>query len=153
MPVAPATADTWRLWIDGTAAPNPGRIGLGVVLESPDGQRHENAVRATEGCNNVAELQALLHGLSLALDAGARAIAIYSDSDFVVRHVGGDGHTDVAPLEALVRRARTAMAAFAVATLHWIPRHRNGAADRLARQAIGLAPKPALRPVSRKRRR
>ncbi len=41
---------------------------------------------------------------------------------------------------------------FAQASLHWIPRHRNGEADALARAALGLAPKGPAK-LKRKQRR
>jgi len=153
-PAAAADEDSaWRLWIDGTAAPNPGALGLGMVLEAPGGERHRAALRAAHGCNNTAELRALLQGLHLAWNAGARHLVIFSDSDFVVRHVLGMHRTRIAPLQALVNEARHALKAFDGVALRWIPRHRNGEADSLARSALGLSPKPATRPISRKRRR
>lgn len=157
-PDAPSEASnpgsaTWRLWIDGTAAPNPGPLGLGIVLESSGGEQHRMARRESYGCSNAAELKALIQGLSWAQQTGVRHIDIFSDSDFVVRHVGGEVRTRTAPLQALVAEARTLLLGFRIATLNWIPRHRNGEADALARSAVGLAPKPAKRPVSKKRRR
>lgn len=143
----------WRLWIDGTAAPNPGPLGLGIVLESSGGEQHRMARREPYGCSNAAELKALIQGLSWAQQSGVRQLEIFSDSDFVVRHVGGEVHTRTAPLQALVAEARSLLQGFHIATLNWIPRHRNGEADALARSAVGLAPKPAKRPVSKKRRR
>jgi len=150
----PESGAVWQLWCDGTAAPNPGRIGLGVLLVGPDGAHsHHSLAPGGGGCNNVAELSALRHGLQLASAAGATRLAVYSDSDFLVRHVGGECATGVAPLAALVTDIRTRIEAFEQVSLHWIPRHRNGEADRLARAALGLKEKPALRPISRKRRR
>jgi len=143
----------WCLWIDGTAAPNPGPLGLGIVLESPAGERQEVSVRAASGCSNMAELQALLGGLKLARKFGARGLRIFSDSDFVVRHASGEQTTASVALQAVVTEVIAELANFRWATLHWIPRHRNGMADALARHALGLEPKPAHRPVSKKRRR
>ncbi|WP_227816628.1 ribonuclease HI family protein [Nitrogeniibacter aestuarii] len=151
--VAPAEAvSLWRLWIDGTAVPNPGALGMGVVLEAPDGSTRRESLRGHHGCSNAAELHALIHGLALARDAGITALTIFSDSDFVVRHVGGEQQTRSERLRELVLDARKALHAFEHAELFWIPRHRNSEADTLARGALGLAPKPANRPISRKRR-
>ena len=71
----------------------------------------------------------------------------------MVRHVRGEQITRVATLQALVAAAQAALHRFETVELRWIPRHRNGAADALARAALGLRPKPATRPVSRKKRR
>jgi len=141
------------MWCDGTAAPNPGALGLGIVFESPDGTRRLDSIRLPHGCNNTAEIQALMRGLTLAREARIRSLHIYSDSDFVVRHVLGQQHTEVERLKILVAQARALMAHFEQVTLEWIPRHRNGEADALARAVLGLTPKPAKRPVSLKRGR
>jgi len=152
----PANIDNpgeWQLWIDGTAAPNPGRVGLGVVLLAPDGTRTTDArAPGLSGCNNVAELSALALGLTLARASGARRLAVFSDSDFVVRHVSGSALTRIRPLAQLVRDTQDQLDAFESVRFLWIPRHRNGEADRLARAVLGLKEKPAQRPISRKRR-
>lgn len=70
-PADPATL--WRIWFDGAAHPNPGRIGLGAVLLGPAGQRVDFCGLAPDhGCNNEAELLAVAKALELARDAGAR---------------------------------------------------------------------------------
>jgi len=141
------------MWFDGSAAPNPGRIGLGILLESPDGTQHPHSLHLPHGCNNAAETHALIHGLTLARHTGITHLQIYSDSDFVVRHVNGLQHTEIMPLKALVEEARGLMAQFESAALVWIPRHRNALADALSRDALGLPPKPASHPGKRPSRR
>ena len=50
----------WHIWFDGSACPNPGRIGLGVFVLGPEGQQREySGLAAQGGCNNEAELLAL----------------------------------------------------------------------------------------------
>lgn len=150
--IAAPTSDVWRMWFDGSAAPNPGALGMGVVFESPEGERWRDASRLPHGCNNSAEMHALMRGLQMARDMGIRRLAVYSDSDFVVRHVRGEQRTGIAPLKTLIEEARGLMAGFEHVHLTWIPRHRNGEADTLARAALGLPSKPAKRPISARRR-
>ncbi len=151
-PADPATL--WRIWFDGAAHPNPGRIGLGAVLLGPAGQRVDFCGLAPDhGCNDEAELLAVAKALELARDAGARHLLVHGDSDFAVRHLRGEAHTDVARLAPLIERTQRALADFASVQLQWVPRHRNPDADRLSRAALGLPDKPALRPVARRRRR
>lgn len=146
------SAPQWQLWVDGTALPNPGRIGLGVVLSDPTGQRQsQSQAPGQQGCNNSAELQALCLGLRLAAAAGARHLQAYSDSDFVVRHVLGQQQTAVPRLLPLIAAARELLAGFETVELRWLPRHRNGEADLLARAAVGLGAKLS-KPPRRKRR-
>lgn len=153
-PAPPPEDPVWQIWCDGSAFPNPGRIGLGVLLLDPGGLRHEfSAPTSSSGCNNEAELLALEQALRLAHSAGARAVMLRSDSDFVVKHVNGLQQTDVVHLQTLVQRVRAQLDSFSRSTLAWIPRHRNQDADRLSRAALGLPEKPGLHPGVLRRRR
>lgn len=147
-------ADCWQGWFDGAAFPNPGRIGLGAVLFSPAGERHElSTLAAASGCNNEAELLALLAVLDLATKLGAQAIRLHGDSDFVIRAGQRDrarAITAVPRLVPLLARLNAALEGFKVVSLVWVPRHRNGEADRLSRQALGLPHKPAAVPGRKK---
>lgn len=145
-------ASEWLAWFDGAAAPNPGRLGLGALLMGPGGKRLEHSSLAGHGCNNEAELLALCQALEMAHQAGVRRLTVRGDSDFVVRHVQGLAHTAVPRLVDLLQRVATSLLRFDAVDLQWVPRHRNGDADQLSRQALGLVAKPVLRPVSRRLR-
>ncbi len=144
----------WQLWFDGSAQPNPGRLGLGAVLVGPGGERRDCSVLAPgSGCNNEAELLALAKALELARDAGARHLVLRGDSDFAVRHLRGEAVTQVGRLQALVAVIRGQFEGFASVRLEWVPRHRNPDADRLSRAALGLPDKPAGHPGTKKKKR
>lgn len=149
----------WQGWFDGTAVPNPGRIGLGIVLSGPQGERHELSVATGKpGCNNEAEMQALIALLELAIKHGVRQIKLCGDSDFAIRAArswqnAAEPITRVPRLEALLGRLNALLDRFESVAPTWIPRHRNGVADTLARQALGLPVKPAAAPRNKKRAR
>lgn len=148
-----ALGPIWQLWFDGAAHPNPGRMGVGAVLEGPDGQRMEfSGLAPGHGCNNEAELRALGKALELARAAGAEHLLARGDSDFVVCHLKGEAQTVVIHLQQLIDAVQAQIGQFASVRLEWVPRHRNPDADRLSRAALGLPDKPALRPASRRRR-
>ena len=139
-----ASESTWQAWFDGSALPNPGKIGIGVVLQAPDGSICEHSVLAREsGCNNEAELQALCVLLELARDRGVRRLQIQGDSDVAVRYANGTDVTEIARLLTLICRSQALLGEFDEVNLHWVPRHRNGVADELSRRALGLPAKPA----------
>ncbi|HEU0186266.1 MAG TPA: ribonuclease HI family protein [Gallionellaceae bacterium] len=143
MPIHPAEPDLWQVWFDGSALPNPGKIGIGILILSPDGQRLEQATAPNlHGCNNQAELHALIAGLTLAHHSGAGRLLVRGDSDVAISHVKGTSSTQVASLTPLIAEARNWLARFEHVELQWVPRHRNAVADRLCRQALGLPPKP-----------
>ena len=133
--------------------PNPGKIGVGVLLAAPDGRREEKSVLLSgSGCNNEAELHALCTALDMAAAAGARRLVLRGDSDVALRYVRGPDGTQIARLRLLVAGARDRLRRFDEVQLLWIPRHRNCDADRLSRQALGLPPGPAGIAGSRRRR-
>src|SRR5579859_3399005 len=78
------------LHVDGGARGNPGPAAIGVVLSDPAGD-----VVATfsdtigEATNNVAEYRALLRGLELAAEHGAREVRVINDSELVARQLTG----------------------------------------------------------------
>ena len=139
----------WTLWCDGSAVPNPGRMGLGAVLRGPDGAAPHHICEATTftGCNNEAELRALLAALqwlAQQVPAAATTVQVFSDNSVLVAPLGARTVPPIARLTSLFDEARHALQAFAHAQLQWIPRHHNSAADTLARTALGLAPKVAV---------
>jgi ribonuclease HI len=134
-----SVASYWQGWFDGSARPNPGDIGIGVLLLAPDARCFEKSERLSgSGCNNEAELQALCALLELAFAAGARHLQVRGDSDVAIRYVNGPEATAIEPLRTLVLRARELMVHFDDVQLIWIPQQRNAEADRLSRQALGL---------------
>jgi ribonuclease HI len=144
----------WTIYCDGSAMPNPGRMGMGVVLCAPDGTRHTLAQAThTTGCNNEAELRALLLALGELQARGASALLVYSDSSILVEQLGGKAAPPIVRLNDLFDEARTLLQSFAVVNLQWIPRHRNAQADALARAALGCAPKPPAKAFGKRRKK
>lgn len=142
----------WFVYCDGSAVPNPGRIGLGAVFIEPDGTRHTLSQAANEdGCNNEAELRALLVTLQELKLRGADTLLIHCDNSIVVEQVGSSTAKPIARLAYLFDEARALLHSFDQATLVWIPRHRNSEADALARAALGITEKRVVK-TSKKRR-
>lgn len=154
-PVTPSPGpEIWRAWFDGAAAPNPGKIGLGVVLIAPDGTRMEQSLATNRhGCNNEAELLALSLTLDMAEAAGARALEICGDSQAAADWIRGTDTTRIEPLAALVSSIRIRILGFGSVSVSWIPRHKNKEADRLSRQALGLSEAEATTRSKRHKRR
>jgi len=142
----------WTVHCDGSAMPNPGRMGVGAVITAPDGTKHtlSQATHAI-GCNNEAELLALTLALQDLRARGATTVRAYSDNSILVEQLGAARARPVARMAGLFDEARALLGSFAHAQVQWIPRHRNSEADALARAALGFAPRPPAR--FRKRRR
>jgi hypothetical protein len=79
----------WRMNFDGSKM--RGGLGAGVVLISPKGDKPHYVLQIhIAASNNVAEYEALVHGLKLAKEIGIRRILCFGDSDLVVHQVSGD---------------------------------------------------------------
>ena len=135
----------WVIHCDGSASPNPGRMGLGAVLTGPDGSvRHQISEATTfTGCNNEAELRALVLALRWLAQQGlaaSAAVHVFSDNSVLVEQLGAHPAAPIARLGPLFDAARSVLQMFQQVRVQWIPRHRNGAADTLALTALGLAP-------------
>lgn len=142
----------WLIHSDGSALPNPGRMGLGAVWTAPDGTRHTlSQVAPGIGCNNEAEVRALMAALRTLQLQGADDLRVHCDSSVVVAQVGSNTTKPIARLAALFDEARALFNTFSQATLVWIPQHRNGEADALARAALGVL-EPRMVKKHKKRR-
>ena len=126
-----------RLHVDGASRGNPGESGFGIHVTTPDG-REVAALFGYLGkaTNNVAEYQALLHGLRFALTRGASSVEVFSDSELLVRQIEGRYRVKNAGLQPLHREAQSLLARFAKAKLAHVPRERNHEADALANRAV-----------------
>jgi ribonuclease HI len=136
----PATRDAlaWHAWFDGSAHPNPGKIGIGGLLESPDGDIVKISAVAGRGDSCKAEYLALIAVLEAALSrrpAPARLV-IHGDSQVVIEDVLLDVARSAPALSSYAAQARHLIAQLADVRLQWIPRARNAAADALSQHAI-----------------
>ena len=73
----------WKLYFDGAA--NVFGCGIGVVLVSLKGNHFPVAVRLTfPYTNNVAEYEACILGVKMALEMGIRELEVYVDSSLII---------------------------------------------------------------------
>jgi ribonuclease HI len=129
--------ETLHIHIDGASRGNPGEAAFGVHVTRPDGSPVADLYgylgRTT---NNVAEYQALLHALRYALARGTRRVHVFSDSELVVRQVGGAYRVKHPGLAPLFREAQALLGRFEHAAVSHVPREQNREADRLANRAL-----------------
>ena len=150
---AATDSQLWQIFCDGSAVPNPGYMALGAVITAPDCTQHTlSRATHTRGCNNEAELLALMAALQNAQSRGAQALRIFTDNSILVEQLSTQNAKPIERLAGLFDDARALLGAFGEVSLKWIPRHRNGEADTLARAALGLLPKSAMKPSNKKKR-
>ena len=95
-----------RVYSDGAARGNPGPSGAGAVLVEPSGQIVDRlgkflGVRT----NNYAEYMGLLLGLKRATELGVREIEVFTDSELLIRQLGGRYQVKSASLRPLYEEA------------------------------------------------
>lgn len=118
---------------DGGARGNPGPAGIGVVLRSENGETIEQFGRGIGiATNNVAEYEAVISGLALALERGVTDLQILIDSELVASQIEGRWKIRNDRLRALAVTARSLLNRLDSATISHVPRAQNADADRLA---------------------
>jgi ribonuclease HI len=129
-----------HLYTDGGARGNPGPAGIGAVLLTASGAVVEELGDFIgEATNNVAEYQALLAGLELALDRGVERLDVFLDSELVVRQVNGQYKVKDAGLKPLHAQACQLLSRFHEIDVKHVRREQNAEADRLVNEAIDTA--------------
>jgi ribonuclease HI len=77
-------------YVDGGSLGNPGRSGIGVVIDGSAEGRIRIARWIGHQDNNVAEYVALLEALQCALGLKAKTLHVFSDSEVVVKQMRGE---------------------------------------------------------------
>ncbi|GAA0434476.1 ribonuclease HI family protein [Massilia aurea] len=126
----------WRAWFDGSARPNPGRCGIGAVLEGPGGVRVAISHAAGYGNSSEAEYLALIAVLDAAVTHGAHDVLVVGDSQVVIDDVNGPASASAPSLRDYRARACALLERLPQAQLRWIPRHKNFEADTLSQRAV-----------------
>ncbi|MHB1326509.1 MAG: Nif3-like dinuclear metal center hexameric protein [Thermoleophilia bacterium] len=129
-----------NLHVDGGARGNPGPAAIGAVLAGPDGETVDTiASYIGEATNNVAEYQAMISGVELAIDRGITRLAIFSDSELIVRQLEGAYRVKNEGLRPYYQQAKSLLASLDEYELNSIPREANAVADELVNQALDEA--------------
>jgi ribonuclease HI len=132
--------DRFHLYTDGGARGNPGPAGIGARLMTAAGDVVEDlADYIGTATNNVAEYQALIAGLEIALDRGVERLDVFLDSELVVRQVNGQYKVKDAGLKPLHQQACLLLSKFHEVDVKHVRREQNAAADALVNQAIDAA--------------
>lgn len=131
------TSGRCRLFTDGASRGNPGHAGAGAVLLT--GRGEELAARSAylgTCTNNVAEYKALLMGLEEAWRRGCTDLAIFLDSELIVRQIQGSYKVKNETLLPLFQQVRQRLAQLQHWSINHVPRAQNARADQLANQGI-----------------
>jgi ribonuclease HI len=137
----PRDAHAWHAWFDGSAHPNPGKIGIGALLESPHGETVTISAPSGHGDSCQAEYLALIAVLDAALDLPTKPakLIVHGDSRVVIDDMLADPSRRSVLLATYACQALESIERLkpeCTVELQWIPRARNTLADALSQRAV-----------------
>jgi ribonuclease HI len=126
------------IYCDGASRGNPGPAGAGaLLLETGSGKTLARLCKPLgRATNNEAEYAALLLGLNEAQRMEAARVAVYADSELVIKQLNGVYRVKHPVMQQRHQEAMRLLAGFKAWRATHVPRERNAEADRLANQAL-----------------
>jgi ribonuclease HI len=141
LPTAPIQLELWTMYFDGSLMKTG--AGAGLLFISPLGKHlcymlclHFSA------SNNVAEYEALVNGLRIAIELGVRRLDARGDSQLVIDQVMKNSHCRDRKTEAYCDEVRRLEDKFYGLELNHIARRYNETVDELAKIASGQTTVP-----------
>ncbi|KAL0428288.1 UNVERIFIED_CONTAM: Pro-Pol polyprotein [Sesamum latifolium] len=138
MSVENASQDqVWLLHVDGSSTTQGS--GAGIVVTSPQDEDLESAIKFDfKASNNEAEYEALVIGMRMAHEAGARHILAYSDSQLIVKQVEGTYEAKEESMIQYLQQIKELKTNFDHFQIIQVPREENIKADCLSKLANAL---------------
>ncbi|XP_023758475.1 uncharacterized protein LOC111906920 [Lactuca sativa] len=131
---APTGDGSWTLYTDGASSRKGS--GAGLILTSPEGEEVTYALRFNfRTLNNEAEYEALLAGLRLVKQMGAKAVTALTDSRLAANQVNASFEVRDQRMGRYVKMLKQLVGSFSQFTIKQIPRSENKRADALSKLA------------------
>jgi ribonuclease HI len=141
LPTAPIQPELWTIFFDGSLMKIG--AGAGLLFISPLGKHLRYVLRLHfPASNNVAEYEALVNGLRIAIELGVRRLDARGDSQLVIDQVMKNSHCRDPKMEAYCDEVRRLEDKFYGLELNHIARRYNKTADELAKIASGRTTVP-----------
>jgi ribonuclease HI len=134
LPPPQIQTECWTLYFDGSVMKI--RAGAGLLFVSPLGEHMRYAVRLYfPASNNMAEYEALLCGLKIAIEIGIKRLDVRGDSQLVIDQVMKNASCHDDKMEAYCKAVRALEDKFYGIELNHVPRRYNEEADELTKIA------------------
>jgi ribonuclease HI len=106
------------------------------VIITPEGEELNGSLRLEfRTTNNEAEYEAVIAGLRLALELGAKSVEVRSDSQVIIGHIMGEFEAKGDKMKKYLAKVQGMQTSFQKFNITKIPRNENEKADHLARMA------------------
>jgi ribonuclease HI len=136
LPTAPIQAELWIMYFDGSLMKTG--TGAGLLFISPLGEYVRYVIHLHfPASNNVAEYEALVNGLRIAVELGVRRLDARGDSQLVIDQVMKNSHCRDQKMEAYCDEVQRLEDKFYGLELNHVARRYNETADELAKIASG----------------
>jgi ribonuclease HI len=136
LPPPQIQAECWTLYFDISVTKTG--AGAGLLFVSPLGEHMRYTVRLHfPASNNMAEYEALLCGLKIAIELGVKHLDVRGDSQLVIDQVMKNASCHDDKMEAYCKAVRALEDKFYGIELNHVPRRYNEEADELAKIASG----------------
>jgi ribonuclease HI len=137
LPPPQIQAECWTLYIDGSVMKTG--EGAGLLFVSPLREHMRYVVHLHfPASNNMAEYEALLCGLKIAIETGIKCLDMRGDSQLMIDQVMKNASCHDDKMEAYCKAVRALEDKFYGIELNHVPRRYNEEADELAKIASGL---------------
>jgi ribonuclease HI len=141
LPTAPIQPDLWTMYFDGSLMKTG--AGASLLFIPPLGKHVRYVLRLHfPASNNVAEYEALVNGLRIAVELGVRCLDARGDSQLVIDQVMKNSHCRDQKMEAYYDKVRRLEDKFHGLELNHVARRYNETADELAKIASGRTTVP-----------
>jgi ribonuclease HI len=141
LPTAPIQPKLWTMFFDGSLMKTG--VGAGLLFISPLGKHLRYVLRLHfPASNNVAEYEALVNGLRIAIELGVLRLDARGDSQLVIYQVMKKSHCRDPKMEAYCDEVRRLEDKFYGLELNHVARRYNETADELAKIASGRTTVP-----------
>jgi ribonuclease HI len=138
---APIQPELWTMYFDGSLMKTG--AGAGLLFISPLGKHLRYVLRLHfPASNNVAEYEALVNGLRIAIELRVRCLDARGDSQLVIDQVMKNSHYRDPKMEAYCDEVRCLEDKFYGLELNHVARRYNETADELAKIASGRTTVP-----------
>jgi ribonuclease HI len=133
-----------EIFCDGASRGNPGPAGAGAYIREAGGGKVLARVCKALGraTNNEAEYAALLLGLQESKKLNATRVAVFADSELVIKQITGVYKVKHPVMRERHQEAMRLLSGFEAWSAAHVPRERNTEADRLANQALDSPGRP-----------
>ena len=125
----------WVIYVDGSSTKKNG--GAGILLITPNGKELSSSLRLEfKTTNNEAEYEAVIVGLGMALELGAKSVEVQRDSQVIVGHIRGEFEAKEENMKMYLSKVHNMQSSFKKFCITKILRQDNEKADHLARMAF-----------------